>query len=220
MNHKIRVFIRTNSFFAVALILGVVLAVAGSVWATSIGNNVSVSGTLGATGATTLSSTLTASGLITASGGISMGAQALSGTTGIIDYTNFDVDASGNTTVGGTLGVTGATTFTGTAAVGASGTALTQVKAGYVSCGPNVVNQSIAATTTGTLMCSGFTNISQNDAVFMTATSTITANSGLQVIYAGKASTTAANQVQVDVTNLTGAAWTVTTSTWRYLIIR
>lgn len=206
--------------FIFALVLGFVFALAGSIWATSIGSNVSVSGTLGATGATTLSSTVTATGQITANGGISMGTQTLSGTTGIIDYTNFDVDASGNTTVGGTLGVTGATTFTGTAAVGASGTALTQVKTGYVSCGPNVAGQSIAATTTGTLMCSGFSSISQNDAVFMTATSTITTSNGQQVIYAGKASTTAANQVQVDVTNLTGAAWTVTTSTWRYLIIR
>lgn len=207
------------SVFIFALVLGVVFAVAGSIWATSIGSNISVSGTLGATGATTLSSTLAVTGLMSANGGISMGTQALSGTTGIIDYTNFDVDASGNTTVGGTLGVTGATTFTGTAAVGASGTALTQVKTGYVSCGPNVAAQTILATSTGTLMCSGFTNISQNDAVFMTASSTAAVGNG-QITYAGKASTTAANQVQVDVTNLTGATWTVTTTTWRYLIIR
>lgn len=46
---------------------------------------------------------LTLAGILTANGGISIGTQALTGTTGIIDYTNFDVDASGNIDVGGTI---------------------------------------------------------------------------------------------------------------------
>src|SRR6185369_2586661 len=57
---------------------------------TNIGNT----GTdfIAATGALTLA------GVLTANGGISIGTQALTGTTGIIDYSNFDVDASGNVT--------------------------------------------------------------------------------------------------------------------------
>ena len=43
------------------------------------------------------------SGAFTANGGISIAANALTGTTGIIDYTNFDVDASGNADIGGTI---------------------------------------------------------------------------------------------------------------------
>lgn len=39
---------------------------------------------------------LTLAGILTANGGISLAAQALTGTTGIIDYTNFDVDAGGD----------------------------------------------------------------------------------------------------------------------------
>src|SRR3989344_2398578 len=45
----------------------------------------------------------TVSGALAANGGISIAANALTGTTGIIDYTNFDVDASGNTDIGGTI---------------------------------------------------------------------------------------------------------------------
>jgi hypothetical protein len=46
---------------------------------------------------------LTLAGLFTANAGISIGAQALTGTTGLINYTNFDVDASGNVDIGGTF---------------------------------------------------------------------------------------------------------------------
>lgn len=37
---------------------------------------------------------------------LSVGANTIAGTTGLIDYTNFDVDASGNVTIAGTTGVT------------------------------------------------------------------------------------------------------------------
>lgn len=61
------------------------------------------------------------SGLVTANGGISLGTQTLQGTTGVIDFTNFDVDGSGNVsanalTLGTALGVgsggTGQTSLT------------------------------------------------------------------------------------------------------------
>jgi hypothetical protein len=48
---------------------------------------------------------LTIAGLFTANGGISLGTQALTGTTGIIDYTNFDVDATGNIAVAAAKGL-------------------------------------------------------------------------------------------------------------------
>src|SRR6185369_16501913 len=61
---------------------------------TNILTNIGNTGTdfIAATGALTLA------GVLTANGGISIGTQALTGTTGIIDYSNFDVDASGNVT--------------------------------------------------------------------------------------------------------------------------
>ncbi len=47
---------------------------------------------------------LTLAGILTANGGISIGTQALTGTTGNIDYSNFDVTGSnGNTDIGGTI---------------------------------------------------------------------------------------------------------------------
>lgn len=47
---------------------------------------------------------LTLAGLFTANGGLSLGTQTLTGTTGNIDYTNFDVNGSnGNTDIGGTI---------------------------------------------------------------------------------------------------------------------
>src|SRR3989344_9583285 len=55
---------KNNLLFLFALILGITLAVGASVWATSIGTNVSVSGTLTTDGASTLT------GLATIPGGI------------------------------------------------------------------------------------------------------------------------------------------------------
>jgi hypothetical protein len=49
---------------------------------------------------------LTLAGLLTTNGGLFIGTQALTGTTGNIDYTNFDVvGSSGNTDIGGTITV-------------------------------------------------------------------------------------------------------------------
>lgn len=61
---------------------------------------------IGNTGTDFIASTgaLTLAGILTANGGISIAANALTGTTGNIDYTNFDViGSSGNTDIGGTI---------------------------------------------------------------------------------------------------------------------
>lgn len=62
-----------------------------------------VSGAIAANGGITFDASTDTVGAFTAGGTIAMGAQALTGTTGIIDYTNFDVDASGNVDIGGTI---------------------------------------------------------------------------------------------------------------------
>jgi hypothetical protein len=61
----------------------------------------------GGTATSTFSSTgaLTLAGLLTANAGISLGTQALTGTTGLINYTNFDVDAAGGITVAAAEGL-------------------------------------------------------------------------------------------------------------------
>lgn len=51
-----------------------------------------------ADGNTTIAGTLGVTGAITASAGVSIGAQELTGTTGLINYTNFDVNADGDVT--------------------------------------------------------------------------------------------------------------------------
>ena len=72
---------------------------------TSVGTltGLTVSGAIAANGGITFDAATDTIGAFTAGGTIAMGAQALTGTTGIINYTNFDVDASGNTDVGGTI---------------------------------------------------------------------------------------------------------------------
>src|SRR6185369_5184140 len=66
----------------------------------TINRNNNILTNIGNTGTDFIAATgaLTLAGVLTANGGISIGTQALTGTTGIIDYSNFDVDASGNVT--------------------------------------------------------------------------------------------------------------------------
>lgn len=230
---------------AASLLVGVALAVGGTVFATAIGTDLTVtgvstltgavtaSGALTVTGASTLTGAVTASSDISVTSGVRVGADATPGhLTALADDSLFvegeaEYDGivwfDGSLRASSTLLVTGATTHVGTTKVGESGTALTQVLTGYVDCGPIAGSQSIAATSTGTIGCTnGFSNVSANDAVFLTATTTvIIGQTGAgTVLYTGKASTTAANRVQAEMFNMTGTAWTVTTSTWRYLIIR
>ncbi|MBI2473835.1 hypothetical protein HYV70_04780, partial [Candidatus Uhrbacteria bacterium] len=58
--------------------------------------------------ATTTAVDLSDTDIVTA---LSVGANDIVGTTGLINYTNFDVDGSGNAIIGGTLGTTGIATF-------------------------------------------------------------------------------------------------------------
>ena len=146
------------------------------------------------------------------------------------DTSNYRVGI-GTSTPGATLAVGGSGSFyaagnasiSGTTQLGNLGTAVTQLKTGYISCGAlGDGNTTIATTTVGTLLCSGLTDISANDAVFLTASTTAlgAAASEQGVIYTGAASSSAANLVQIDVLNLTGKVYTIATTTWRYLIIR
>ncbi|HEV7702239.1 MAG TPA: hypothetical protein VGO63_02235, partial [Candidatus Paceibacterota bacterium] len=59
----------------------------------------------GGSGTTELQDATNVTGLLTANGGISLGTQAITGTTGIIDYTNFDVNSAGNITVAAAEGL-------------------------------------------------------------------------------------------------------------------
>lgn len=108
MKNKIKTFLQT--FLTVIISVLAIAGIASAV--TTISANIATDGALSVTGISTLTGATTVTGLLTTNGGISIGANALTGTTGNIDYTNFDVlGASGNTTIGGTLGVTGNAAF-------------------------------------------------------------------------------------------------------------
>ncbi len=72
---------------------------------TSVGtlSSLTVSGGVAANGGITFDAATDTIGAFTAGGTIDMGAQAITGTTGIINYTGFDVDASGNLDALGTI---------------------------------------------------------------------------------------------------------------------
>ncbi|MES3006035.1 MAG: hypothetical protein V4664_03760, partial [Patescibacteria group bacterium] len=74
-------------------------------WAQNVDASNFILSNIGNAGTDFIASTgaLTLAGILTANGGISIGTQALTGTTGIIDYTGFDVDTSGNLDVLGTI---------------------------------------------------------------------------------------------------------------------
>lgn len=206
--------------------VGVATTTAGSIEASGViqGAKLSVNGdatikNLTITNSTTTNATSTnltvtsaaSTSVLTVSGGLG---------SGISTTTAGALQTTGPNQLGGALNVGGASTFNSTVAVGSSGTALAQVLQGTVVCGPVAGSQSIAATSTGVIACTtGLSNVNAADNVFLTATTTQIVSGG-SVIYTGKASTTAANFVQAELMNLTGAAWTVTTSSWKYLIIR
>lgn len=223
-----------NAVKYAALIGGTVATTVGfSVFATSVGTNISVDGTLSVSGGSTFGDAAADINIFTGTLQASTTALFTSGATfystvtlqngeTIANSTDGQINVDGNFVVGGyatTTASNGNFATMGTVTVGTNGTAMTQIKTGYISCGPIEANATIAATSTGFVYCTGLSNISANDAVFLTATTTST-NSAAGVIYSGRASTSATNVVSAAVTNLTGVAWTVTTSTWRYLIIR
>jgi hypothetical protein len=273
--------------FIFALVLGVILAVGASVWATSVGTNVTVTGTLAVQSSTASSSVTQAFGVGTTTpamqlsvggaagtatghgyftGGLGIGAAtttagnlqmtgdiqaAVLSLSGLANVGTVNVTGNGATTTSlavtshastsalrvsnlstlGTVSVTGtgATTtnisVTNTAStselvVGGSGTVVTQLLHGYVDCGPIVASDAIAATSTGIVTCTtGLTQLSAGDKIWLTASTTAAADTGLYV-YTGIASTTAANHVQAEIYNVSGASYTVTTSSWQYFSIK
>ncbi len=81
--------------------------------------------------------------------GINLGANSIVGSTGIIDYTNFDVDASGNVTVAGDLAVNGGNVnFGATTTIGDGGDALTIDSNGTLTISDATVTGSGALTVT------------------------------------------------------------------------
>lgn len=255
--------------FIIALVLGVVLAVGGSVWATSVGTNISVTGTLTVSSGTASSSIATALGvgsttpsvMFSVGGdGTSTGHGYFSGGVGIglATTTGGVLETTGAGLIGGVLNVTGATqlnstltvsgntslqqattthfavtavasttnlTANGTIKLGALGTNFTNVMHGFCDFGPIVASQSIAATSTGTVACTtqAPTGHVAGDKVWLTASTTATGTDpeGFgQVFYTGIASSTAAGRIQAMIHNDSGVAFTVTTSSWQYFIIR
>lgn len=239
---------RKNSLpFILALVLGAGLAVGVSVWATSVGTNVTVTGNLSVdsttasssvtyglgVGTTTPGTTLAVGGSLfvgaTSAGGTAggFGVGIASTTAGVFETTGDGLvggalNVGGATMLNGTLGVTGVTTLSGATTLGSSGTSMTQINHGWVDCGPIIGSNAIAASSTGIVGCStGLSGLSAGDKIWLTA-STTTQDPTLQglYIYTGIASTTAANYVQAEIWNVTGASYTVTTSTWQYFSIK
>lgn len=226
------------------------MAVSASVWATSLGTNLTVSGTSTLTGDVTASGALTVTGASTLTGDVTAsGALAVTGASTL----------TGAATLSSTLAVTGLSTLTGgllannatstirnldmisstsTSAtsttlyasgnfrVGSNGTRVTSIFHGFCDFGPIVAGQTIAATTTGTVACTTQTPTGHaaGDKVWLTASTTAPTgvNSvGNTIIYTGIASSTAAGRIQAMIYNGTGgAAFTVTTSSWQYFIIK
>ena len=178
-------FFTNKKNIAAAFAVGTVLAMGGSVLATSIGTDLSVTGngtvtgTLGVTGATTFSGGVVAAGAV---------ANDFSGSTGTF------LTSTGAVTIGsGAVTISGATTFSSTAKIGSSGTAMTQVLNG--TCNPLEPNQAVTASSTLYMDCA-VTGVVSGDKVFvqmpMSATSTINATSttGGWVFVGAVASTT------------------------------
>lgn len=178
-------FFTSKPVAAAAFTVGVILAMGGSVLASSIGTNLSVSGTATVTGASTFTGSAAFNGGITASGST---ANDFSGGSGTFKT------STGAVTIGtGAVTVSGATTFTSTAAIGSSGTALTQALSG--TCNQLMPGQIVAASSTLYMDCA-VTSVVSGDKVFvqlpMSATSTINATSttGGWVFLGAVASTT------------------------------
>jgi len=98
--------------------------------------------------------------------------------------------------------ITGATTLTGGVKVGSAGTA--QVNQVVTTCNP-IANQSITATTSAFIQCTGVTGITSSDLIFASfGTSTTPDLDDNWVIIGARASTTA-EAIDIQVLNLTGS---------------
>ena len=200
--------------------LAVIFASAGiaqATVATTIGANVSTTGTLSVTGLSTFLGGATTTQLT-----------LLSGDT--IKNTTASTTIMSGTLAPDLLSVAGASVLTGGATVGSTGaTAITFIKKGTCNLysGSSIV--SIAATSTVTLDCqagvaapSVLTSVTSGDTVFMQAPATMpTTYLGLRIVGAVASSTT--GYIQVVLWNGTGAAYTLAsaaTSSLQYLDIR
>ena len=138
-------FFTNKKNIAAAFAVGAVLAMGGSVLATSIGTDLSV------TGASTFSGGVLAAGSV---------ANDFSGSSGTFKT------STGAVTIGsGAVTISGATTHSSTVAIGSSGTALTQVLSG--TCNQVFGNQTMAATSSVSAQCA-VTGMVSGDKVFVT----------------------------------------------------
>ena len=269
-------FIKNNPHrIFLATLLGAMLAVGGSVWATTVGTNVTVSGYLTTSGTTASSSVTYALGIATTTPSNTLSVVGDTYITrglgvGIATTTTGALEMTGSAYLAGALSVTGASAFQGLSSllggilvnnatstirnldmvlststqatstylyvsgrlwVGAGGTggsattsAIAAIRHGWCDFGPIIASQSIVASTTGVVACTGQApqGHAADDKVWLTASTTASGfiNGGMPVMYTGMASSTAAGRIQAMVFNGTGAAWTVTTSSWQYLIVK
>lgn len=205
--------------FIATLVLGVTLAVSASVWATTVGTNLSVSGTSTLTGNVTASGTLSVTGASTLTG-----AATLSSTLAVTGATTLTgaLTANGAVTLGDAT--SDAVNIEGTVNIGSSGTDFTNIIHGFCDFGPIVASQTIAASSTGSVACTSQapSGHAAGDKVWLTASTTapVGANAYNTIVFTGIASSTAAGRIQAMIYNGTGASFTVTTSSWQYFIIK
>ncbi len=115
MEKKKSFFSRNQSLTVAISVLASVVAVAGFVYATTIGTNISVDGTLTATGASTLTGNVSAGGTLSVTGASTLSTTTVQGSfnTGAITATGTAASSFNSMVVNGTLGVTGVSTLTG-----------------------------------------------------------------------------------------------------------
>ncbi len=83
---------------------------------------------------------------LTLTGNLDMAANTITGTTAVIDFTNFDVLGNGNTTIGGILGVSGASVTIGTASA-SNGSLVLKNATNALTVTLNAPNQATGSTT-------------------------------------------------------------------------
>ncbi|MBI2640369.1 MAG: hypothetical protein HYW91_00580 [Candidatus Sungbacteria bacterium] len=114
-----KVISRENPYlFILALFLGVILAVGGSVWATTIGTNISSSGTLSATNQLTISASNSASSSIAYALGIATSTPGATFAVGGNGYLTGGLGVGKATTTAGALELTGPAYVAGALSVG------------------------------------------------------------------------------------------------------
>ncbi|TSC69112.1 MAG: Outer membrane autotransporter [Parcubacteria group bacterium Gr01-1014_66] len=185
-----RFHIKNTTRFLYAVVIGVILAAAGSAWATSIGTNLSVSGTLTNTGAATLSSTLTTTGAATFNGNVTLG-----------DAATDVILSTGLLNASSTLAVTGVSNFYGN--INVNGFATTTAASGNFDTQGRVMASS-------TLVVTGVTNQYGNILVNGFATTTAASGNFATNGTIGVASTTPGQELGVTGDVLAGGPGTTT----------